>query len=239
MSNLINQENNSIQQWKPINKNYITVYKEINDGKLKISNQIITIATSHEACIVEDINQLTSLIIKNGEITDKSECYKLIELFIIEVFEWFGKEISIALIQSLSKTVYQNYYWLRISELKLFVEKIKAGTWKQMHGMTPAVFMERLNDFCLESMNIRENKAREAQKLSPNFLTENGAIVANLLEVTYDKLNKTNIKYKGINLSSKEKKDNDFCIKWLKENNIEENLSIDWYSLFLKRKEIK
>lgn len=126
---------------------------------LKISNEIITIATSHEACIIEDENQLSSMIVKNEDIADKTNCYKLIELFVIEIFEWFGKDISIALIQSLAKTIYQNYYWLRIAELKLFVEKIKAGNWKQIHGMSPAVLMERLGEFANESMQIREDNA--------------------------------------------------------------------------------
>lgn len=126
---------------------------------LKISNEIITIATSHEACIIEDENQLSSMIVKNEDMADKTNCYRLIELFVIEVFEWFGKDIPITLIQSLAKTIYQNYYWLRIAELKLFVEKIKAGNWKQIHGMSPAVLMERLGEFAGESMQIREDNA--------------------------------------------------------------------------------
>lgn len=79
------------------------------------------------------------MIVKSEDVVDKTNCYRLIELFVIEVFEWFGKDIPIALIQSLAKTIYQNYYWLRIAELKLFVEKIKAGNWKQIHGMSAAV----------------------------------------------------------------------------------------------------
>jgi len=126
---------------------------------LRISNDVITIATSHEACIIEDGNQLSSMIVKNEDVADKTNCYRLIELFVIEVFEWFGKEISIALIQSLAKTIYQNYYWLRIAELKLFIEKIKAGNWRQIHGMSPAVLMERLGEFAGESMQIREDIA--------------------------------------------------------------------------------
>jgi len=159
MSNFVKQENNSIQQWKPISNNSIKTYEAINNGLLRISNEIITIATSHEACIIEDGNQLSSMIVKNEDIADKTNCYRLIELFVIEVFEWFGKEIPITLIQSLAKTIYQNYYWLRIAELKLFVEKVKAGNWKQIHGMSPAVLMERLGEFAGESMQIREDIA--------------------------------------------------------------------------------
>ena len=159
MSNLVKQENNSIQQWKPTSNNSIKTYEAINNGLLRISNDVITIATSHEACIIEDENQLSSMIVKSEDVVDKTNCYRLIELFVIEVFEWFGKDIPITLIQSLAKTIYQNYYWLRIAELKLFVEKIKAGNWKQIHGMSPAVLMERLGEFAGESMQIREDNA--------------------------------------------------------------------------------
>lgn len=126
---------------------------------MRISNDVITIATSHEACIIEDENQLSSMIVKSEDVVDKTNCYRLIELFVIEVFEWFGKDIPIALIQSLAKTIYQNYFWLRIAELKLFVEKVKAGNWKQMHGMSPAVLMERLGEFAGDSIQIREDIA--------------------------------------------------------------------------------
>ena len=159
MSNLVKQENNSIQQWKPTSNNSTKTYEAINNGLLRISNDVITIATSHEACIIEDENQLSSMIVKSEDVVDKTNCYRLIELFVIEVFEWFGKDIPIALIQSLAKTIYQNYYWLRIAELKLFVEKIKAGNWKQIHGMSAAVLMERLGEFANESMKIREDNA--------------------------------------------------------------------------------
>lgn len=211
----------------------------VNSGILKIENKAITSITSHERCIIEDGCQLSEMIEKNGSNVCKNNIHNFIELFVIEIFEWFGKEIKENLSQNLAKTIYQNYYWLKIAELKLFVEKIKAGNWKQIHGMSPAVLMERLNDFCLESMNIRENKANEIQKLSPNFLNENGAIIANLLEVTFKKLNKKSRDYEGKFIDNSEKEKNEFAIKWLKENNIEEKLAMEWFSLFMKRKKLK
>lgn len=132
------------------------VYRNFNTGVVKIENREINISTSHEACIIEDKNQLSSLVISNGNNPDFTQCHKLIELFVIEIFDWFGKDLSIQSVQSLAKTIYQNYYWLRISELKLFVEKLKAGHWKQVHGMSPAVLMERLGEFARESMSLRE-----------------------------------------------------------------------------------
>ena len=61
----------------------------------------------------------------------------------------------------MAKTIYQNYYWLRIAELKLFIEKIKAGNWKQIHGMSPAVLMGTSWRICQRSMQIREDNAKE------------------------------------------------------------------------------
>jgi hypothetical protein len=154
MSNLVKQENNSIQQWQPTKTNSLTIYKELNLVRVGGSN--ISISTAQELCIREDNYQISSLIVKSGDVPDKTNCYKLIELFVIEIFEWFGKEIRIELIQSLAQTIYKNYYWLRLSELKLFVERVKGGHWQQMHNMSPAVLMERLADFAESSMTLRE-----------------------------------------------------------------------------------
>ena len=131
----------------------------VNSGILKIENKAITSITSHERCIIEDGCQLSEMIEKIGDNVCKNNIHNFIELFVIEIFEWFGKEIKENLSQNLAKTIYQNYYWLKIAELKLFVEKIKAGNWKQIHGMSPAVLMERLGEFAGESMQIREDNA--------------------------------------------------------------------------------
>ena len=163
---LVTTNSKEIQQWQPTKNNSLMIYKELNEVIVGGSN--INISTNHELCIIEDNNQLSSLIVK-GDTLDKTNCYKLIELFVIEIFEWFGKDAKIDLIQSTAKTIYNNYYWLKISELKLFVEKIKGGTWQQIHNMSPAVLMERLADFASDSMNIREQFA-----LSNNsFYSEN------------------------------------------------------------------
>ena len=154
MGQLIKIQETAIQQWQPTKTNSLTIYKELH--LIKVGGSNINISTSQELCIREDNYQISSLIIKNNGSVDKTNCYKLIELFVIEIFEWFGKEIRIEIIQNLAQTIYRNYYWLRLSEIKLFVEKIKGGYWQQMHNMSPAVLMERLADFAESSMTLRE-----------------------------------------------------------------------------------
>lgn len=228
------------EQWQPTKSNSLAVYDEINSGLLKISGCEITSYTNHEACIIEDENQLSVMISKMGNVTDKTKAYKLIELFVIEIFEWFGKEISIGQIQNLGKIIYQSYYWLKIAELKLFVEKLKAGHWKQVHNMSPAVLMERLSDFAKESMNIREQIGAASKNLGHNFLAECGEVVSEKLLPICVKLNeksKNDIK----DLPKKENantwsRENEFCTKWLKENEVEPSLALQWYGMFLLRK---
>ena len=100
------------------------------------------------------------MLIKSEIGVDKTNCHKLLELMVIEVFEWYGNEIKIELIQSLAKTIYSSYYWLKIAEMKLFVERMKAGYYGKVFGkMTPAVLMEYLTTFANDSMQIREEKA--------------------------------------------------------------------------------
>lgn len=148
---------------------------------IKVGGANVTISTSHEKCIKEDSVQLSSLVSKKTEIKeekievlvgkfigngvikkpvvvefDNSKVVMLIEIIVLDIFEWFGKDISNTLSRSLSEKIYSNYYWLKISELKLFSERIKGGYWNQMHNMSPAVLMERLEDFCNDAMELRE-----------------------------------------------------------------------------------
>jgi hypothetical protein len=153
----------------------------VNSGLLKIENKAITGVTSHQRCIIEDGYQLSEMIEKIGDKVCKNNVHNFIELFVIEIFEWFGKEIKENMSQNLAKKIHENYYFLKIAEFKLFVERIKSGHWKQVHGMSPAVLMERLNDFALESMNHRESLAANSKQNTGNFLAENGELIAEKL----------------------------------------------------------
>ena len=53
MSNLVKQENNNINNGSLQQQLYQT-YEAINNGLLRISNDVITIITSHGLCIIED-----------------------------------------------------------------------------------------------------------------------------------------------------------------------------------------
>ena len=177
MSNLIKQDQN-LAKWQIEKLNYLEAHMAVNSGLLKIENKAITGVTSHERCIIEDGYQLSEMIEKIGDKVCKNNVHNFIELFVIEIFEWFGKEIKENLSQDLAKTIYAGYYYLKISEFKLFVEKIKSGHWKQVHGMSPAVLMERLNEFALSSMNHRESLAVNSKQSTGNFLAENGELIA-------------------------------------------------------------
>lgn len=167
-------------------------------------------------------------------------------MFVIEIFEWFGKEISISLIKSLSKTIYENYYWFKISEFKLFVEKIKAGQWKQIHGLSPAVLMERLNDFALDSMNLRESLAVNSKQNTGNFLAENGELIAEkfmpvFVRVKELEISKSEINKEIQNESWKTHKwfsENRMCYEWLEKQKASQLVKLGWYQIFLLRKQI-
>lgn len=218
----------------------------INSGILKIENKAITSITSHERCIVEDSCQLSEMIEKNGYNVCKNNIHNFIELFVIEIFEWFGKEIKENLSQSLAKTIYENYYFLKIAEFKLFVERIKSGHWKQVHGMSPAVLMERLNDFALESMNHRESLAANSKQNTGNFLAENGELIAEKLMPVFIRVKELAISKSEINKEIQNESwkthkwfsENRMCYEWLEKQKASQLVKLGWYQIFLLRKQI-
>lgn len=218
----------------------------INSGILKIENKAITSITSHERCIVEDSCQLSEMIEKNGYNVCKNNIHNFIELFVIEIFEWFGKEIKENLSQSLAKTIYENYYFLKIAEFKLFVERIKSGHWKQVHGMSPAVLMERLNDFALESMNHRESLAANSKQNTGNFLAENGELISEKLMPVFIRVKELEISKSEINKEIQNESwkthkwfsENRMCYEWLEKQKASQLVKLGWYQIFLLRKQI-
>ena len=156
---------------------------------MAVSGNEVTVYTSQENCIREDNLQLSSFVktefeevvepyefyvgkfLKKGVIkkqvvknVDKKDLMQLLRLTIIDVFNFYGREISGDNLKTVSDLVYKNYYWLKFSEFKLFVEKIKGGHWQQVHNMSPAVFMERLKQFSDDSLEIREQIAESQNK---------------------------------------------------------------------------
>lgn len=190
----------------------------VNSGLLKIENKAITGVTSHQRCIIEDGYQLSEMIEKIGDKVCKNNVHNFIELFVIEIFEWFGKEIKENMSQNLAKKIHENYYFLKIAEFKLFVERIKSGHWKQVHGMSPAVLMERLNDFALESMNHRESLAANSKQNTGNFLAENGELIAEKFMPVFVRVKELEISKSEIEKQSQ--KDFWKTHKWFSENKL-------------------
>jgi hypothetical protein len=251
MSNLIKQEQN-LAKWQIEKLNYLEAYMAVNSGLLKIENKAITGVTSHERCIVEDSCQLSEMIEKNGSNVCKNNIHNFIELFIIEIFEWFGKEIKENLSQNLAKTIYENYYFLKIAEFKLFVEKMKSGHWKQVHNLSPAVIMERLHEFVVESMNIREQIVKNNTGNERSFLAENGELISGKLMPVFLRVNeiKNNTKLAISKIEDKKRSQKDFwkthdwfsenklCYEWLEKQKESQFIKLGWYQIFLLRKQI-
>ena len=226
----------------------------VNSGLLKIENKAITSATSHERCIIEDSCQLSEMIEKIGDKVCKNNIQNFIELFVIEIFEWFGKEIKENLSQNLAKTIYENYYFLKIAEFKLFVEKMKSGHWKQVHNLSPAVIMERLHEFVVESMNIRERIAQNNNANERSFLSENGELISEKLMPVFVRVNRDmeNRKLSKLAISQIEEKktskkdfwkthdwfsENKLCYEWLEKQKESQFIKLGWYQMFLLRKQ--
>lgn len=217
----------------------------VNSGLLKIENKAITGVTSHQRCIIEDGYQLSEMIEKIGDKVCKNNVHNFIELFVIEIFEWFGKEIKENMSQNLAKKIHENYYFLKIAEFKLFVERIKSGHWKQVHGMSPAVLMERLNDFALESMNHRESLAANSKQNTGNFLAENGELIAEKFMPVFVRVKELEISKSEIEKQSQKDfwkthkwfSENRMCYEWLEKQKASQFVKLGWYQKFLLRKQ--
>ena len=217
----------------------------VNSGLLKIENKAITGVTSHQRCIIEDGYQLSEMIEKIGDKVCKNNVHNFIELFVIEIFEWFGKEIKENMSQNLAKKIHENYYFLKIAEFKLFVERIKSGHWKQVHGMSPAVLMERLNDFALESMNHRESLAANSKQNTGNFLAENGELIAEKFMPVFVRVKELEISKSEIEKQSQKDfwkthkwfSENRMCYEWLEKQEASQFVKLGWYQIFLLRKQ--
>jgi hypothetical protein len=217
----------------------------VNSGLLKIENKAITGVTSHQRCIIEDGYQLSEMIEKIGDKVCKNNVHNFIELFVIEIFEWFGKEIKENMSQNLAKKIHENYYFLKIAEFKLFVERIKSGHWKQVHGMSPAVLMERLNDFALESMNHRESLAANSKQNTGNFLAENGELIAEKFMPVFVRVKELEISKSEIEKQSQKDfwkthkwfSENKLCYEWLEKQKTSQFVKLGWYQKFLLRKQ--
>jgi len=218
----------------------------VNSGLLKIENKAITGVTSHQRCIIEDGCQLSEMIEKIGDKVCKNNIHNFIELFVIEIFEWFGKEIKENLSQNLAKTIYENYYFLKISEFKLFVEKMKSGHWKQVHNLSPAVIMERLHEFVIDSMNIRERIAKNNNANERSFLSENGELISEKLMPVFIRVKELAISKSEIEKQSQKDfwkthewfSENKLCYEWLEKQKTSQFVKLGWYQIFLLRKQI-
>lgn len=69
---------------------------------------------------------LSALVVKRDGIADKSQCYQFIEIIILLLNEYFGAKWSDITIKDCAQSIYTDYYYLTIADLKLFMKKAKA-----------------------------------------------------------------------------------------------------------------
>ena len=126
------------------------------------------------------------------------------------------------------------------------VEKIKSGHWKQVHGMSPAVLMERLNEFALSSMNHRESLAVNSKQSTGNFLAENGEVISEKLMPSFLRVKELEISKSGINKEIQNESwkthkwfsENRMCYEWLEKQKASQLVKLGWYQILLLRKQI-
>lgn len=249
-------------------KSYEVICKQATD--ILINSNEINVYTAHEDLIKKDELQLSSLVVSEYE--TKKENYevvvgkfksvgtktyqvvksinnenilRIIRLMVLDIFSFYGREISEQNLKSTSDLIYRNYYWLKISEFRLFVERMKAGYYPLVHNLSPAVLMERIKSFSDDSLELRtgigEIKDKsvavtdimtDAQKEKFSLLLKD---LANKIE-SKQKVKETNYLHRNAELTKKYHEENEFCLKWLRENEVKESLAVIWYDIFRIRK---
>lgn len=261
------QQNNQITTYLE-KKSYEEICKQATD--VLINSNAINVYTSHEDLIKKDELQLSSLVV--SEFETKKENYevvvgkfksvgtkiyqvvksvnnenilRIIRLMVLDIFSFYGREISEQNLKSTSDLIYRNYYWLRISEFRLFVERMKGGYYTLVHNLSPAVLMERLKSFSDESLELRTQIGEIKEKsveVTDSMTNEQKVKFSILLKDLANKIeSKQNAKeseylHRNAEATKKYHYENEFCMKWLRENGVSEKVAIQWYHMFLIRR---
>ncbi|HMU69748.1 MAG TPA: hypothetical protein PKC38_07060 [Chitinophagales bacterium] len=87
---------------------------------------------------------ISSLVRKNGSaVSDKSECYRFIQMCLIWICEFFGVAWTDTQVKESSKQLYSNYYFWTPYDWKHFMSRVVSGYFGKMYGaFTPAMLME-------------------------------------------------------------------------------------------------
>ena len=261
------QQNNQITKYSE--KKSSTELSKVVKETLIDSNSI-TVYTNHSELIKNDECQLSSMVITEYE--TKKEPYevvvgkfksvgtktfqvvksvnnesiiKIIKIMVLDIFSFYGREITENNLKSISDSIYKNYYWLKLSEFRLFIERMKGGYFQQMHNLSPAVFMERLKTFADESLELRteiggikQNIIEPTQSMTDEQKAKFSLLMKELATKIERKQNAKVSEYLHRNAEATKKyhSENEFCMKWLRENGVSEKVAIQWYHMFLIRK---
>ena len=261
------QQNNQITTYLE-KKSYEEICKQATD--VLINSNAINVYTSHEDLIKKDELQLSSLVV--SEFETKKENYevvvgkfksvgtkiyqvvksvnnenilRIIRLMVLDIFSFYGREISEQNLKSTSDLIYRNYYWLKLSEFRLFIERMKGGYFQQMHNLSPAVFMERLKTFADDSLELRteigeikQNIIEPTQSMTDEQKAKFSLLMKELATKIERKQKAKESEYLPRNAEATKKyhSENEFCMKWLRENGVSVKVAIQWYHMFLIRK---
>jgi hypothetical protein len=85
----------------------------------------------------------------------------LFEIAVVSILEFYGVEWSDRQIEEAAQELYQNYNWLQMAELKLFVAYVKNGVYgrKDFRKLAPFLLLQWVDEFATNSLGIREQKA--------------------------------------------------------------------------------
>lgn len=197
-------------------------------------------------------NRERSAVIKKpySKLIDNSKAVDFIQLLMNGIFQWFSKDITPELSRSLANKIYNDYYWMKTTELVLFTERMKGGYWKQLHNLSPAVIMERLTDFADESLELRQNLSYANEDKSEVSLPLTEQQKKDFHEFTLEITKRIADRDKQKTDQQLERavdthnwhKGNEAMVKWLFESGdkcLESSTDHDkvkWYNLFLIRK---
>ena len=85
-----------------------------------------------------DTRQTSSLVSNDGGKVDKTECYKLIKLAIIDIAEFFGGKFSDVQLAEMSKILYNKFYYWRLLDWANFKNNVCGLSYGKVYGQISA-----------------------------------------------------------------------------------------------------
>lgn len=140
-----------------LSQNSVEIFERLNNCKIR--GVALSCHTPQQHCILVDKYSIKSLTTRPDGTIDQDRPLKLIALMIVDLLEFSAEELPLPQISNLSNTILKNYHFLKLSELKLFFERAKAGQFKFYPSISGLQLMRYLSEFADESLVLREEIA--------------------------------------------------------------------------------